>query len=171
MSEDASGESPFRGGFRLLPGAEGIFTIDAWGAELAELLPRAVEGAFRAAGDPESLTPAPPFRLEARGADVAELIGMLAVSALGLLAREGRYASVVICRSVMAVEPGGSLDPGVAAILLCDGGFVSAAGDRGLRRIAPTDDPVGVWEENGFLRARFHVMERPAALEEEGAGS
>jgi hypothetical protein len=167
MTEDPPGDAPFRGGFRFLAGAEGTSTVDAWGNELAQLLARSVEGAFRAAGAPVALTPAPPFRLEARGDDVAGLIGALTVAALGALAREGRYASVASCRSVVSVEPGGSLEPGVAAVVLCDGGFVSAEGDAGLRRIAPTDDPVGVWEENGILRARFHVRERPAALDED----
>ena len=167
MSDEAAPDSPFRGGFRFLERDEGVATIDAWGAELAELLPRAVEGAFRAAGTPETLTPTAPFRLEASAADVPALVDRLVVAALGRLAREGRYARTVSCRSVVAVEPGGSLEPGVAVVLLCEGGFVDADGDPGLRRIAPTDDPVGIWSENGILRARFHVAERPAAVDEE----
>jgi len=167
VSDAPSGASPFRGGFRFLAGEDGVATVDVWGSELAELVARSVEGAYRAAGAPETLAPAPPFRIEVRGADVAELVGALAVTALGLLAREGRYASVAACRSVVTVEPGGTLEPGVAAVVLCEGGFVNADGDPGLRRIAPTDDPVGVWEENGILRARFHVRERPAKFEEE----
>ena len=166
MTTGPSGDSPFRGGFRFLPSVEGVATIDAWGAELAELLARALEGVFHAAGAPETLKESPPFRLEARGRDVPALIGRLSLAALGGLRREGRYARVVTCRSVVAVEPGGTLEPGVAAVLICDGGFVSTDGDAGLRRIAPTDDPVGFWEENGILRARFHVMERPSSLDE-----
>lgn len=167
MTDGSSGDAPFRGGFRFLAGEGGVSTVDAWGAELAELLSRTVEGAFRAAGSPATLAPAPPFRIDVRGEDVPELVAAVTVAALGLLAREGRYATTAACRSVVTVEPGGTLEPGVAASLLCDGGFVNADGDPGLTRIAPTDDPVGVWEENGILRARFHVRERPPALDED----
>jgi len=152
-------DSPFRGGYRFVPGDAGVTTVDVWGADLTELLPRAAEAAFRAAGTPRSLAAAPAFRIEVRAEDAPTVIGAVVVTALGLLAREGRWASEVACRSVVSVEPGGTLPPGVGAVLVCGGGHVDRDRDPGLRRLAVTDDAPGVWEENGILRARFHVRE------------
>jgi hypothetical protein len=161
MTDDAStsppGASPFRGGFRFLTGDDRV-TVDVWGSDLTEVLPRAAEAVFRAAGEPHSLVRAPPFRIEVRGETTVELVASMVHELVTLYRSEGRFASVAACRSVVTIEEGGTLPPGVAAIVICDGGHVDSEHDSGLRRIASSDDPPGVWEEGGILRARFHLQ-------------
>ena len=51
-----------------------------------------------------------------------------------------------------------SLEPGVAAVVLCDGGHVDREHDPGLRTVETAGDGAGVWQENGILRVRFHLL-------------
>jgi len=150
-------ESPFRGGFRFLAGDDDV-TIDVWGSDLTEVLARLAEAVFHAAGEPTSLAPAAPFRVEARGDTTVELVDAFIGVLSAMYRSEGRFASVAMCRSVIAIEEGGKLPPGIAAVLICDGGHVDAEHDPTLRRISPSDAATGVWEENGILRVRFHLQ-------------
>jgi len=151
--------SPFRGGFRFLEGDD-VITVDVWGSDLTEVLPRMAEAVFRAAGEPSSMVQAAPFRVEARGDTTIELIDAFVSELAGMYRTEGRFASVAMCRSVIAVEEGGTLPPGIAAVLICDGGHVDSQHDPRLRTITPAGDATGVWEENGILRVRFHLRLR-----------
>ena len=150
------GDSPFRGGFRFVDDAEHV-TVDVWGSDLTEVLPRAAESLFQAAGKPESFVPAPPFRLEAHGDSAADLVASIATALLSMYRDEGRFTTVAACKSVVSIEEGGTLPAGVACVLVLSGGHVDSEHDPGLRRVALSRSPAGVWEENGILRARFHL--------------
>jgi hypothetical protein len=154
--QDPPGDSPFRGGFRFLTGDERV-TIDVWGSDLTEVLPRLAEAVFCAAGTPRSLVPAPAFRVEAHGETAADLVAAIATTLSEMFRDQGRYVSVAACRSVVTIRAGGTLPPGIACVLICEGGHVDSAHDPGLRRIGVSGDTPGVWEEGGILRARFHL--------------
>jgi hypothetical protein len=132
-------------------------TIDVFGSDLTEVLPRAAEAISGAAGVPASMTPAPPFRVELHAPTTVELVTTLASTLLGMYEEQGRYVSVSSCRSVMTVADGGTLPPGIACVLVCQGGHVDSRHDAGLRRLHLEPAGAGVWEEDGILRARFHV--------------
>ena len=139
--------------------AESDTSLCPMGAKIAPPSPRSQRSGWKApdSGRPGVQLHAPAFRVEASGNTTADLVTSIVTTLAEMYRSEGRFASVAACHSVVTVEEGGTLPPGIACVLVCEGGHVDSRHDPGLRRIFPAEDGAGVWEENGILRARFHL--------------
>lgn len=131
-------------GFRIVDHTADV-GIEAWGADLGEVLARAVEGLFRVIGAPAAGASLPPWELQAEGVDREDLLVRVLTEALAAFELEGRHvasASTVRCDDARAT-------------LRCEGVLVDRDAEPRLQEVkAVTYHGLRIEEGSDGLRAR-----------------
>ncbi len=151
-------DSPFRGGFRFLPGEIGVVEVDVWGSDLLQLLPRAAEAVSRAAGMPELDAEQTTFALDVGSDTESALLESVVANAVSCLSDDGFYVDTSRCRALATADPESGLTVRYAARLVCTGRRIETDADPGLSVITEHEGgALRLWRENDLVRLRFQL--------------